>query len=185
MLAYKGFSPGLVCRDYQFVMGMNVTEKANCAANGFHCAENPLDCLTYYSNMDHSEYYLVQPGGDIDEDNHDSKIACTELTIIKKLGREEFFLHALAYMMDHPNRVWSCHVKKDSGTASCGYVVVRGTEPVACGKEGDILAFVKEDPRTRKVAQIALTRVDGKQIKPHVWYDIEFQEREVDPHGQK
>ena len=185
MLAYKGFSPGLVCRGYQFVMGLNVTEKANCAANGFHCAENPLDCLSYYSNMDRSEYYLVQPSGDIDEDDHDSKIACTELTIIKKLGREEFFLHALAYMMDHPSRGWSCHVKKDSGTASYGYVVVRDIEPVACGKKGDILAFAKEDPHTGKVAQIALTRVDGKQIKPHVWYDIEFQEREVNPHGQK
>ena len=43
MIAYKGFYPGLICRDYQFVMGLNVTEKANCKANGFHCAENPLD----------------------------------------------------------------------------------------------------------------------------------------------
>ena len=42
MIAYKGFHPGLVCRDYQFVMGLNITDKANCAQNGFHCAENPL-----------------------------------------------------------------------------------------------------------------------------------------------
>lgn len=98
MIAYKGFRPGLVCRDYQFVMGLNVTEKANCAANGFHCAEDPLDCLSYYSDMNRSEYYLVNAGGDVDEDEHDSKIACTELTIIKKLEREEFFLHALAYI---------------------------------------------------------------------------------------
>lgn len=185
MLAYKGFSPGLICRGYQFVMGLNVTEKANCAANGFHCAEDPLDCLSYYGDMDHSEYCLVQPGGDIDEDDCDSKIACTELTIVKKLGREEFFLHALAYMMDHPSRGWSRHVKKDCGTANYGYAVVRGIEPVARGKKGDILAFAKEDPRTGKVAQIALTRVDGKQIKRNVWYDIEFKEREVDPCGQK
>ena len=27
MIAYKGFYPGLICRDYQFVMGLNVTEK--------------------------------------------------------------------------------------------------------------------------------------------------------------
>lgn len=31
MIAYKGFAPGLVCRGYQFVMGKNVTEQANCA----------------------------------------------------------------------------------------------------------------------------------------------------------
>lgn len=61
MIAYKGFHPGLVCRDYQFQMGLNVTAEANCAENGFHCAENPLDCLNYYSDIRQSEYYLVVP----------------------------------------------------------------------------------------------------------------------------
>ena len=55
MIAYKGCHRGLICRDYQFVMGLNVTDKANCAANGFHCAENPLDCLSYYPNIEQSE----------------------------------------------------------------------------------------------------------------------------------
>lgn len=53
MIAYKGFRPGLICRGYQFVMGLNTTEKANCRENGFHCAENPLDCLSYYSSLEH------------------------------------------------------------------------------------------------------------------------------------
>ena len=102
MIAYKGFRPGLICRGYQFVMGLNTTEKANCRENGFHCAEDPLDCLSYYSSLEHSEYYIVNAGGDIDEDEHDSKIACTELTVIKRLTKEELFLHGLAYMVDHP-----------------------------------------------------------------------------------
>ena len=55
MIAYKGFRPGLICRGYQFVMGLNTTEKANCRENGFHCAEDPLDCLSYYSSLEHSE----------------------------------------------------------------------------------------------------------------------------------
>ena len=94
MIAYKGFEKGLVCLGYQFHMGLNVTEEANCAQNGFHCAENPLDCLTYYSDMNRSEYYLVDAGGDVDEDDRDSKIACTKLTVIKKLEPCEFFAHA-------------------------------------------------------------------------------------------
>ena len=68
MIAYKGFGPGLICRGYRFQMGKNVTEQANCAENGFHCAENPLDCLYYYSDMKQFEYYLVDAGGDVDED---------------------------------------------------------------------------------------------------------------------
>lgn len=58
MYAYKGFEPDLSCRGYRFVMGKNVTPEANCASNGFHCAEDPLDCLTYYSDMDRSHLLL-------------------------------------------------------------------------------------------------------------------------------
>ena len=97
MIAYKGFRPGMICIGYQFQMGLNVTEKANCRQNGFHCAEDPLDCLSYYSDVDHSEYYIVNAGGDIDEDEVDSKISCTELTVLKRLTKEELFLHGLAF----------------------------------------------------------------------------------------
>lgn len=179
MIAYKGFDPGLVCRGYQFVMGLNMTEQANCAANGFHCAEDPLDCLSYYPNMKRSEYYIVDAGGDVDEDNRDSKIACTELTILKKLGREEFFLHALAYMVDHPGRERNRHVQKGKGRAKEGFAIVRGADPVASGKKGDVLAFARESPDSNKIIQIAVVRVDGKKIKAGVWYDTNLTEREA------
>lgn len=179
MIAYKGFNPGLICRGYQFTMGLNVTDKANCAQNGFHCAEDPLDCLTYYSNMKRSEYYLVDAAGDVDEDNNDSKIACTELTIIKKLEREEFFLHALAYMVDHPGRAWNCHVQRNSGQAESGFAIVRGADPVASGEKGDILAYAKESPDGKSIIQIAIVRVDGKKVKAGVWYDTNLTERKV------
>ena len=179
MIAYKGFDPGLICRGYQFIMGLNVTDKANCAKNGFHCAENPLDCLSYYPNMRRSEYYLVDAGGDVDDDDRDSKIACTQLTILKKLGREEFFLHALAYMVDHPGREWNCNVQKGSGHAKNGFAVVRGADPVAFGEKGDILAFAKESPDGKNIIQIAVVRVDGKKIKAGVRYDTNLTEREA------
>ena len=90
MLAYKGFGPGLICRGYSFLPGLNVTDKANCRENGFHCAENPLDCLSYYPDMEQSVYFIVNAGGDLDEDGTDTKIACTELTLIRKLTKKEF-----------------------------------------------------------------------------------------------
>ena len=179
MYAYKGFEPNLSCRGYQFVMGKNVTEEANCARNGFHCAENPLDCLYYYSDMDRSIYCLVQPSGDIDEDDWDSKIACTELTILRRLTRKEFFLHALAYMVDHPNRVSACQVRQEHGSGSNGYAIVRGKSPIACGGLGDILSLAKEESNSKMICQIAVAEVDGKKILPNVWYDIDFVKREV------
>ena len=179
MYAYKGFEPDLSCRGYRFVMGKNVTPEANCASNGFHCAENPRDCLTYYSDMDRSIYCLVQPGGDIDEDDRDSKIACTELTILRQLTRKEFFLHALAYMVDHPCRKVSGKVQREHGVSRGGYAIVRGKEPAACGKLGDILAFAREQRETEEICQIAVAEVDGEKIQPGVWYDIDFVKREA------
>lgn len=176
MLAYKGFHPGLICLGYQFSMGKNTTKEANCAQNGFHTAENPLDCISYYPNMNRSEYCLVDVNGDRDEDGVDSKISCTELTILKKLSREEFFLHALAYMVDHPKQDWNRHVSKDWAQASGGFAVVRGVNPIARGELGDILAFAKEDPDTGTIRQVALTKVDGKEILPGRWYDVDLKE---------
>lgn len=178
MIAYKGFRPGLICLGYQFQMGRNVTEKANCRANGFHCAENPLDCLSYYPDMKHSVYCVVNASGDIDEDADDTKIACTELTILKKLTREEFFLHALAFMVDHPQREWSSRVQKDRAETENGYVLVRGKDPTARGRLGDLLAFAREDAAGR-IVQASMACVDGKKIRPGAWYDADLMEREV------
>ena len=180
MIAYKGFNKGLICRGYQFHPGENITAEANCAQNGFHSAENPLDCITYYGNIKDSVYCIVEVTGDMDEDDRDSKIASTELRIIKQLTLEELFLHALAFMVDHPKRTWSDQVSKDRATARGGFAVVRGSDPIAQGKLGDILAFAKERKDSSEIEQVALARVDGKDILPTVWYGIDLQERQVE-----
>ena len=49
MRAFKGFRRDLTCLGYRFQEDkVNRTSEANCCQNGFHCAENPLDCLSYY-----------------------------------------------------------------------------------------------------------------------------------------
>ena len=88
----------------------------------------------------------MKSSNDIYEDGSDTKISCTELTVLKRLSREDFFLHSLAYMADHPLREWNIHVRKDRAEAYRGYAIVRGIDPAARGKTGDMLAFAKEDP---------------------------------------
>ena len=179
MIAYKAFNKDLSCLGYRFKMGLNVTEKAKARAYGFHCAENPLDCLTYYGNMNSADYYIVNAGGDVDEDGNDTKISCTELTIIKKLTKEDFVLHSLAYMVDHPRREWNGNVAKDKGEAGHhGFAIVRGRDPIAKGKEGQILAFAKEDD-TGCIVEVSMAAVDGQKIKPGTWYGLELAERQV------
>ncbi|MDO4339136.1 MAG: hypothetical protein Q4C91_13805 [Eubacteriales bacterium] len=173
MIAYKGLKEDLTCRGYQFLEGRtNVTEKANCAQNGFHCAENPLDCLCYYGNWRNSVYYVVKAEGDIDEDGIDSKISCTRMTLLKKLPMQELLLHALAYMVRYPGREWNRYVRKEAGKSADGFVVVRGKSPRAAGKMGDILALAQEAPDSREIQEAALFVVDGKEYLPDVWYDV-------------
>ena len=99
-LAYKAFAPGLVCRGVAFkgIGEVNVTEAANCVKNGWHCAEDPADCLRYYPDFKTSVYTIVNVGGDVDEDAVDSKISCTELTILRVLEPADYLLHILLYM---------------------------------------------------------------------------------------
>ena len=177
MLAYKGFQPGLVCMGYQFQLGKNVTDQAKCKRNGFHCAANPLDCLIYYPDPQNSVYYLVDAGGDLDEDGIDTKISCTELTILRKLDLDRLILHGLAYMADHPRLKWSNVVRKDCANATAGFAVARGVDPIARGRMGDILALAKENVQGNQVVQIAMTKVDGEKILPNVWYDADWEKR--------
>lgn len=173
MIAYKGLEKDLTCRGYRFFRDrINVTEKANCAQNGFHCAENPLDCLSYYGDWRDSVYYVVKAEGDIDEDGVDSKISCTKMTLLKKLSMQEFLLHALAYMVRHPEREWNRHVQNESGKCVDGFTIVRGKYPSATGKLGDILALAKEAPDTQMIQEVALFVVDGATYLPNAWYDV-------------
>lgn len=180
MIACKAFDPGLVCRGYRFHKGLNTTTEANCRQNGFHCAANPLDCLTYY-NIDSAEFWLVDARGDVDEDEHDSKISCTELEILKKLSKKDFLLFSLAYMCDHPLLKWNGYVQKDSGIARNGFVVVRGVDPIAQGGVGDILALAKESSDGTKIIQICVAAVDGESVIPGVWYDVDLQRSGLKP----
>lgn len=104
MKAFKFFNKDLTCRGFKFEPGKTYTEKeANCVKNGFHCCEYVLDCLNYYW-LDSSVCYMVEAAGDIDEDGTDTKISCTEITLLKELNLQEIAYYAAAYIIDHMER---------------------------------------------------------------------------------
>ena len=91
MIAYKAFDKDLSCTSggnrYQYRLCIwNEEKEANCARNGFHCAENPLDCLSYYPYWDNAVYYMVLVDGDINEDAYCSRISTTRLKLVKQLN---------------------------------------------------------------------------------------------------
>lgn len=171
MKAYKGFQKDLTCRDYQYQEGIiNRTSQANCGKNGFHCAEDPLDCLWHYRDWEHSVYYVVEASGDMDEDSFDSKISCTELRLVKKLSLLELLVEGAGYMILHPERKPSRIVKTESGEAYSGYAVVRGKNPKGKGKMGAILILLQEE--NGRIVEASVMVIDGKEYFPDVWYGI-------------
>ena len=145
MYVYKMFQPGLVCRGYKFKVGLNECEHATCVKEGFHAAENPLDCLSYYPNFDASECWLCYADGDIHEDGTDSKISCTKLEILRRLEKHEFVCEAVTYMLEHPKRKLSECIKRDeASTDSNGIAIVIGKYPRATAKvDGGVIALIQ------------------------------------------
>ena len=177
MIAYKAFAPDLSCtvgeHRFQYQKGIwNEEPAADCAVRGFHCAENPLDCLTYYSCWKDAVYYLVLAAGDINEDAMDSRISCTRLKLVKQLSLEEFVLQSLHFLMQHPKRKPNGRIRWECGEAHGGFALVRGKNPRARGSLGDVLGFAREDARGRTIEEAGVFCVDGKQILPGIWYDV-------------
>lgn len=143
MFVYKMFDKGLKCRGYKFRVGVNECEHATCVKEGFHAAENPLDCLSYYPNFDKSECWLCYAEG-IHEDGSDTKISCTHLEILRRLEKWEFIYEAVRYIMEHPKRPLNKNVLKDYGeTNNNGFAVVIGSEPKAKAlHDGAVIALI-------------------------------------------
>ena len=175
MVAYKAFEPGLVATRgngrYKYKVGLNVATEANCARNGFHCAENPLDCLNYYSWDNKNEFWLVEAGGDIDEDGSDSRISCTMLTPIERLTLYDFLVAAANFMIQHPKRETHSNVLRDKGTASNGYCSVRGENPLAKAKKpGEGVVWIQE--KDGEVVDASILIATGKYATIGVYRNI-------------
>lgn len=160
MKAYKGFTEDLWSRlgdgekeNCSFTIGeTKEVPESKTARNGFHCCENPFDCLAYYSMDGKNRFFEVLAEGDIDEDES-NRIACTKLTLVKELSPAAFALAGMRYMVTHPDRKgWekrsgSVNVRKDEAEAGRkGHIAIaRGSSPRVKGPEGSILGLIVED----------------------------------------
>lgn len=177
MRAYKAFNAQLQATmgkgTFQFTPGETYEEtECKCARNGFHCAENPLCTLTYYSGMD-VRFFLVEAGGDINQDGTGSRISCTRITLLKELTRPQLAAHACLYIQRYPDRdAESGYVKKNKGkcTQEGDFVIVRGKSPVAAGAEGTYIFLVQEYKNSREIRGIYPVYVDGEEYRPDTWY---------------
>lgn len=173
MIAYKAFQKNLSCLGFQYKeTEWNYTERAVCRETGFHCAENPLDCLLYYSNPHLAQYCVVEVAGERQEEGDDSKIACTKLRIVRRLTLLELLVEGVAYMLRYPQRRLSKIVQVEKGSSLNEFAIIRGKHPIGKGRQGTILLFVREDC-TGKIIYFSIIIIDGKEYVPNVYYDFD------------
>lgn len=179
MRAFKAFNADMSCTlgkgRYQYAEGETFTEpRAQAHETGFHCAEYIFDCLKYYPESRDIVICPVEALGDIDEDGRDTKISCTILKVGKRLTWEEIVLEAIRYLIRHP-KFQDPQIKTEEGKSSGAYCIVRGKSPAAAGAKGTILGMIQEDPHG-KVQSVAIYKVNGKEIKPGRYYNIDGKE---------
>ena len=174
--AYKMFEPDVTCRGYKFPIGEWVEEEreggANTAQNGFHCAYNPLDCLSYYHWDNKNKMFIVEVGGDCDEDYIDSKIACTRMRLVKELDLLHFVAHAMKYVAEHPKMPRSSVIYDDKffGRSDTDFVIVCGENPKAMAPKGTVVGLLKEE--NGNIVAMDLYVVDGKEHKANQYYSL-------------
>lgn len=184
MIAYKGFNKDLACTlgkgTFQYEVGKTyIEDNAKCANTGFHCVEEPIEVLRWYSAND-SRYCVVNAGGDINEDGQD-RISCTEMTILKEVTLQQLGALECQWIQKHPERKNSNQVLRNRGTAKkAGIVIVRGQEPEAAGELGSTIYLLKEKQNEREIAEIGIYEIDGAEFFPNVFYKTDGRQSECE-----
>lgn len=159
MIAYKGFNASLqsVMGDGQkdtcnFELGeTKIVESSKTVRSGFHCCENPFECLFYYPMDGKNRFFKVEAAGDIDEDSQE-RIACTQLTMLEELTPLHFAMEGMKYIINHPDRKkWKQNYRgvivaadEAEAMAKGNIAIARGINPMVKGPEGSILGLIVE-----------------------------------------
>ncbi len=186
MRAYKGFNANLTCTmgngTYQYESGATYhTDASQTARTGFHCCENPVDCLHWYglplqsqTHPEGSRIFVVEAAGDIDE--IDDKIACTQITLVTELSLKRLAYEAMKYIILHPLRKWESRGKLfeiacgHAEALAGGFAIARGVDPVVKGEKGAVVAVIVEHPENAEEFIDANIGEVGVDLEPGLWY---------------
>ena len=196
MKAYKGFNPGMKCRDFQYKEGGEYkTPRANVCKEGFHACQHPLDCFGYYAPGE-SVYHEVELDGDIDRSDEDTKVAATKIKIGARLDIAGLVKAAIDFVMskvkpgatadeDHglaSERGYksAASATGDNSAASAGnptaIAVAWGLDSKAKGVNGAHIVLSEWhwncDECRYTLFTSKMVRIDGKRYKPDTWYAL-------------
>ena len=183
---YKGFNPDMTCRDFQYEEGKEYeTDKAKLCECGFHACEAPLDVFGYYppinDNGELNKFHEVELEEISDEKSDDTKVVAKKI----KIGAElNFFGLAKAHVEWVKSRVEKDKTEENTGDQSAATNTGENSIAVAWGIDSKAMAAMgsyiviadwrwNEKKAEWKFRGAKMHVVDGKTIKPNVFYKLE------------
>ena len=127
MKTYKGFTPELKCRDFQYEVGKTYEHNGpvKSCESGFHACENPMDVFTYYppaTEKGVTRYCETESDGKIDCSNSD-KVCSSRLHIHAEIGLRGLIEAGVKFILDKVK--WN--EDKESNTGTCSAATNTGT----------------------------------------------------------
>lgn len=196
MKGYKGFNPGLICKDKQYQENTVFEEpEAKICEKGMHFCENPFDVLNYYdlirSDGTQNEFAEVEA---LDEPKTDDKkkFCSRKLKIGVKLGLSGFIKACVDFVLEKTiaempsENVDSGDRARIGSSGDCARINCTGSDSViCCAGNGSVvkapigcwitLAEWEYDGAKRRYvpACVKTEFVDGEKIKADTPYMLE------------
>lgn len=115
---FKGFNKDFKCRGFQFEVGKEYHHdgKVNPCESGWHSCESPVDVWKYYGPAE-SRYAVVEQFGVTVKHKEDSKVASSDIRIVKEISAKEFLDLVIARIME---AIDPSKIKTDESSAQIG-----------------------------------------------------------------
>lgn len=194
MITYKGTDQDMKCHGgFQYELGKKYEDDGaiRCGGRGFHSCKAPLDVFRYFA-PNKSRYFVCESGGTVDEDDEDSKIASSELTLTAEIGIPGLVKAHIDYVKLHTTTE---HTDPEQATAgnygaatagnrgaatsrgnvtvgANGAGLVRGNGVMIRGGLGAILVIAEEEENSYDLAHWKAVVVDGETVKADTWYKL-------------
>lgn len=202
LITYKGTDKDMKCHGrFQYELGKEYKDAGavRCGGRGFHSCKAPLDVFRYFA-PNKSRYFVCEAGGTMDEDNEDSKIASSELTLKTEIGIPGLVKAHIAYVKAHtttehtdPKQATAGYcgaataghrgaaTAGDYGAATSrgsvtvganGAGLVRSNDVKIRGGLGAILVIAEEKENSYDLTHWKTVVVDGETVKADTWYKL-------------
>lgn len=194
LTTYKGTEKDMKCHGgFRYELGKKYEDNGaiRCGGSGFHSCKTPLDVFRYFA-PNKSRYFVCEAGGIVDEDNEDSKIASSELTLTAEIGIPGLVKAHIDYVKSHtttehtdPKQATAgdrgAATAGDRGAATSrgsvtvgvnGTGLVRGNGVMIRGGLGAILVIAEEEENSYDLAHWKAVVVDGETVKADTWYKL-------------